>query len=290
MLTKSQGAIALRSASVAWILAICAGLPGCASSGSHQRTNLKTPFGDITIDTQAGQFHVKIGANQHGKITFKDSDGNTIPGGIEGDGPIDADFPLPEGYASYDYTVSDKPAPAPAPVPVKQDRANPSNPSNPTVTSVTASPRARNWMVNCTSNFLDDTTLHGFCYQVSTKSANEAGAWSKFDAVAAAGPGGAVPAGVQIDAWVDVQAGPSYTTISSALRDSFASYQITVDGVVVADSARGLNAVLMPLGNGWNRISSALPNSLAGSRSDVILTQKGAANGAAEATLEIGNL
>jgi hypothetical protein len=262
----------LRMSATAWIVACSVWMPGCAAAGSGLHSGFETPLGSIKIDVQAGQMTVKINGDQHLELTFKDDDGRTIPGVVSVDGPIDQDFPLPEGYASYDYIVTDKESP---------------KPSNDVSAAVERTSRRQ---VNCTSNFLDDQSLHGFIYQISTNAPTEAEAWSKFEEVESRGPGAAVSGDIAIDAWVDVQAGATMTTVTSALKDGFESYVITVNGAIVADLTSSQNAVLQPLPNGWNRVTSLLPNSLAGSGATVSLSQRGAASSAASVSLGISDI
>jgi len=92
----------------------------------------------------------------------------------------------------------------------------------------------------------------------------------RHEAVLNAGPGAAVPVGVVIHGFDEVTMGLSEAFVHVSTVGALIQFDVTVDGVAVADLASGLNVVQESLSNGWQRATIAVPTAALLPGSEVI--------------------
>ncbi|HEX5012050.1 MAG TPA: hypothetical protein VFY71_16815 [Planctomycetota bacterium] len=102
---------------------------------------------------------------------------------------------------------------------------------------------------------------------------SEANAAAKAASVEQGGPGTALPSNTYVQAFIDVASDGTDIVVQSSLPLRFRDFTITVNGVVLADKASGLNVTATTPGNGWVTLTSVLPASAAANGNEVVVTQ-----------------
>jgi hypothetical protein len=196
-------------------------------------------------------------------VEFKGPDGEHL-GGISGVSGGCISVPAPECAKSYDWSNG------------------PTESTESDAEGVTAAPESgpgsesegQAWLIGCTTLYVHAGET-GLVWLMRVVAETAAAAQLAGAPIVQEGAGCAVPQGVVVGLWAELEAEADTVTVRSSLPESFARYELWLDGALVADLASGKNAVPAHAGNGWTTITSVLPGGLAEQGHTLVLAQRG---------------